>query len=116
MLKRPKPSVLLILDGFGYPVEKECNAIALRQRILHVLRTLGGRMRLTPDHGNIGQILDKETGRPHTAHVLHRIAPVYVYGDRPLVLARSLPAPAMLKISDVDKPVEMTGRSWLAPV
>jgi 2,3-bisphosphoglycerate-independent phosphoglycerate mutase len=110
--------VLLIPDGFGYPVEKECNAIALRQRILDVLRTLGDRMRLTPDHGNAGQIFDKKTGRPHAAHTIHLIAPVYACGDRPPVLGRSLPDPAtpMMKTSGVDKPVEMTERSLFAPV
>lgn len=29
MLNRPKPLVLLILDGFGYTLDKENNAIAM---------------------------------------------------------------------------------------
>ena len=29
MLNRPKPVVLLILDGFGYTLDEECNAIAM---------------------------------------------------------------------------------------
>ena len=29
MLNRPKPLVLLILDGFGYSLDKEYNAIAM---------------------------------------------------------------------------------------
>jgi len=29
MFNRPKPVVLLILDGFGYSLDEECNAIAM---------------------------------------------------------------------------------------
>ncbi|MGZ8213004.1 MAG: 2,3-bisphosphoglycerate-independent phosphoglycerate mutase [Methylosarcina sp.] len=87
------------------------------QRILDALRTVGGRMLLTADHGNIEQMLDKETGQPHTAHTTNQVPLVYVCGDKPLASGGSLSdlAPTMLDILGVDKPSEMTGRSLIAP-
>ncbi|WP_020562482.1 hypothetical protein [Methylosarcina fibrata] len=110
MLKRPKPFVLPILDGFGYPVERECHAMTVQRRIFDALRT--------SDHDRIGQMPDKETGRPYTARATHQVSPVHVCGDRPLVSGASLSgfASTMPEISGVDQSVEMTGTSLHAPV
>ncbi|MGR8980153.1 MAG: 2,3-bisphosphoglycerate-independent phosphoglycerate mutase [Gammaproteobacteria bacterium] len=86
------------------------------QRIVDALRTVGGKMLLTADHGNIEQMLDKETGQPHTAHTTNPVPLVYVCGDKPLLSGGSLSdlAPTMLDILGVAQPEEMTGRSLIA--
>ena len=85
------------------------------QRIVDALRTVGGRMLITADHGNIEQMVDKETGQPHTAHTTNPVPLVYVGGDRPLASDGSLSdlAPTMLAILGVEQPVEMTGKSLI---
>jgi 2,3-bisphosphoglycerate-independent phosphoglycerate mutase len=86
------------------------------QRILEALRTVGGKMLLTADHGNIELMRDDETGQAHTAHTMNPVPLVYVCGDKPLAAGGSLSdlAPTMLDILGVPQPVEMTGRSLLA--
>lgn len=85
------------------------------QRVLDALKSVGGAMLLTADHGNIEQMVDKETGQPHTAHTTNPVPLVYVGGDRPLASGGGLSdiAPTMLAILGVAQPVEMTGRSLI---
>ncbi|MFA6164361.1 MAG: 2,3-bisphosphoglycerate-independent phosphoglycerate mutase [Methylobacter sp.] len=85
------------------------------QRIVDALRTVDGRMLITADHGNIEQMVDKETGQPHTAHTTNPVPLVYVGGDSPLASDGNLSdlAPTMLAILGVEQPVEMTGRSLI---
>jgi 2,3-bisphosphoglycerate-independent phosphoglycerate mutase len=88
------------------------------QRIVEALKSVGGQLLLTADHGNIEQLVDKTTGQPHTAHTTNLVPLVYVCGDRPLASGGSLSdlAPTMLEILGVDKPIEMTGKSLLQAV
>lgn len=143
MLKRPKPVVLLILDGFGYTLDKEYNAIAMAnyancdmvghtgiieaailameavdaslQRIVDALKSVGEQMLITASHGNIEQIVDKETGQPHTAHPTNPVSLVYVGGDMPLDAGGGLsdPAPTVRAMLGGEQPDEMTGRSLI---
>jgi 2,3-bisphosphoglycerate-independent phosphoglycerate mutase len=85
------------------------------QRIVDALKSVGGRMLLTADHGNIEQMVDKETGQPHTAHTTNQVPLVYVCGDKPLASGGGLSdlAPTMLAILEVEQPAEMTGRSLI---
>lgn len=85
------------------------------QRIVDALRSVGGQLLLTADHGNIEQMVDKETGQPHTAHTTNQVPLVYVCGDKPLAAGGGLSdlAPTMLAILGVEQPVEMTGRSLI---
>jgi 2,3-bisphosphoglycerate-independent phosphoglycerate mutase len=85
------------------------------QRIVDALKTVGGQLLLTADHGNIEQMVDKVTGQPHTAHSTNVVPFVYVCGDKPLASGGSLSdiAPTMLDILGVAQPVEMTGKSLL---
>lgn len=88
---------------------------AALQRIVEALKSVGGQLLLTADHGNIEQLVDKTTGQAHTAHTTNPVPLVYVCGDRPLASGGSLAdlAPTMLAILGVDKPIEMTGRSLI---
>ncbi|MGZ8190325.1 MAG: 2,3-bisphosphoglycerate-independent phosphoglycerate mutase [Methylococcaceae bacterium] len=85
------------------------------QRIVDALKKVNGRLLLTADHGNIEQMVDKETGQPHTAHTTNPVPLVYVCGDAPLLDGGSLSdlAPTMLAILGIEKPVEMTGKSLI---
>ena len=85
------------------------------QRIVDALKSVGGQLLLTADHGNIEQMVDKETGQPHTAHTTNQVPLVYVCGDKPLASGGGLSdlAPTMLAILGVEQPVEMTGRSLI---
>ena len=85
------------------------------QRVVDALKSVGGQLLLTADHGNIEQMVDKVTGQPHTAHTTNQVPLVYVCGDKPLVSGGGLSdlAPTMLAILGVEQPVEMTGRSLI---
>jgi 2,3-bisphosphoglycerate-independent phosphoglycerate mutase len=85
------------------------------ERIVEALKTVGGQLLLTADHGNIEQMVDKITGQPHTAHSTNQVPLVYVCGNHPLASGGSLSdlAPTMLDILGVEKPIEMTGRSLI---
>jgi 2,3-bisphosphoglycerate-independent phosphoglycerate mutase len=86
------------------------------QCIVEALQSVGGQMLLTADHGNIEQMVDKQTGQPHTAHSKNPVPLVYVCGNRSLSSGGSLSdlAPTMLDILGVAQPAEMTGKSLLA--
>jgi 2,3-bisphosphoglycerate-independent phosphoglycerate mutase len=88
---------------------------AALQRIVEALLSVGGKLLLTADHGNIEQMRDKITGEPHTAHTTNLVPLVYVGGTHPLTSGGCLSdlAPTMLDILGVDKPVEMTGKSLI---
>lgn len=84
-------------------------------KIVTALKQVGGQMLLTADHGNIEQMLDEQTGQPHTAHTMNCVPLVHVGGSKPLLEGGSLAdlAPSMLAILGVPQPVEMTGRSLI---
>lgn len=86
------------------------------ERIVEALKTVGGQLLLTADHGNIEQMVDNSTEQPHTAHTTNLVPLVYVCGERPLASDGSLSdlAPTMLDILGVAQPAEMTGKSLLA--
>lgn len=88
------------------------------QRIVDALLKVDGRLLLTADHGNIEQMIDKETGQPHTAHTTNPVPLVYVGGDKPLASGGGLSdlAPTMLAILGIEQPIEMTGRSLIGSV
>jgi 2,3-bisphosphoglycerate-independent phosphoglycerate mutase len=88
------------------------------QRVVDALQSVGGQMLITADHGNIEQMVDKETGQPHTAHTVNPVPLVYVGGDKQLDAGGSLSdlAPTVLAMLGVEQPVEMTGRSLIKAV
>ncbi|EIW67937.1 hypothetical protein TREMEDRAFT_72064 [Tremella mesenterica DSM 1558] len=74
---------------------------------------------ITADHGNAEQMLDPETGNPHTAHTTNHV-PFIVTGDKGSLEVSPEPgaladvAPTVLAILGLPQPEEMTGRSLLA--
>jgi 2,3-bisphosphoglycerate-independent phosphoglycerate mutase len=82
-------------------------------RIAEAVAAAGGALLVTADHGNCEQMLDAETGGPHTAHSTNRV-PVLLAGRPGLTLRDGRladVAPALLKLLGLAQPAEMTGRS-----
>jgi len=81
-------------------------------RVLDAVRRLGGEAIVTADHGNADQMIDYETGGPHTYHTLHRVPCIYV-GERQGARLRDGRladlAPTILDILGLEKPKEMDG-------
>ena len=83
-------------------------------KVAEKVLSMGGAMLITADHGNADQMIDPETSGPFTAHTTFPVPFIVVgCGDVKLradgVLADI--APTMLKILDLEKPQEMTGKS-----
>jgi 2,3-bisphosphoglycerate-independent phosphoglycerate mutase len=73
----------------------------------------GAALLMTADHGNAEQMLDPETGEPHTAHTTNPV-PFVLCGDgsSPLRSGGTLAdvAPTILALQGLPIPKEMTGR------
>lgn len=82
-------------------------------RILETLKLLGGVAIITADHGNC-EVMKDENGKPVTSHTTN-IVPLYLVGlDRKVHQgALSDLAPTILDIMNIEKPIEMTGKSLL---
>ncbi len=83
-------------------------------RLADLILSLGGRVFVTADHGNADQMIDYQTGQPHTAHTSN---PVPFIACGPEFIGRTLRqggrlcdiAPTMLKSMGLAIPAEMTG-------
>jgi 2,3-bisphosphoglycerate-independent phosphoglycerate mutase len=80
-------------------------------RVLGAIEAVGGEVLITADHGNAEQMLDEETGQPHTAHTSNPVPLIYV--GRPAQMAGhgalSDIVPSMLYLMNMELPPEMTG-------
>ena len=83
--------------------------------ITKAIRNAGGVTMITADHGNAEQMINQETGQPHTAHTTNPV-PFHLIDDasRGLNLrsggALEDVAPTVLGLLGIESPVEMTGR------
>ncbi len=81
----------------------------------HALRR-GWRVVLTSDHGNCDEMVDPQTGQPHTQHTSYPV-PFLLAGvnDAKLGVGRSLAdvAPTILALLGLPQPKVMTGRNLL---
>ena len=92
-------------------------------RIAAAVEKSGGALLITADHGNAEMMSDHTTGQPHTAHTTNRV-PVMLCGgaepgrNAPLALhdgRLSDVAPTLLELLGLPQPIEMTGRTLIAP-
>ena len=84
-------------------------------KVVRCVREKGGTVLITADHGNAEQMLDYETGQPHTAHTCNPV-PLILVSDKPFKLKSGKLAdiaPTMLELLNLEKPKEMTGESLL---
>lgn len=87
-------------------------------RIVDATLAKGGSLVVTADHGNCEQMIDPETGGPHTAHTTYDVPLIVV---EPNLQGTSLRqggrladiAPTILELMGLDKPTEMTGDALL---
>ena len=97
---------------------KACEAVdAGLARALVAVKSAGGAMIVTADHGNCDVMIDPETGGPHTAHTMNPV-PVIVYGapqGARLESGRLADlAPTVLHLMGLPVPEEMTGKCLLS--
>jgi 2,3-bisphosphoglycerate-independent phosphoglycerate mutase len=87
-------------------------------RVVSAMRRSGGIIMITADHGNAEQMVDYETGQPHTAHTTNPV-PFLLIKDQspaPFRLGEGILAdfaPTLLQIWGLEKPTEMEGESLL---
>ncbi len=87
-------------------------------RILDKVKSMGGAVIVTADHGNFEKMIDGNPDSPHTAHTVGDV-PLIVFDDgykgRTLREGGTLAdiGPTMLQIMGLPQPAEMTGRSLL---
>ncbi len=97
---------------------KACEAVdASLARVLVALKTAGGAMVLTADHGNCETMVDPETGGPHTAHTTNLVPVAVIGGPKGATLKNGRLAdlaPTLLDLLQIDAPDEMTGESLIA--
>ena len=76
-----------------------------------------GKLVITADHGNIEQLIDYDTGMPHTAHTTNLVPVILVDEERRkcrLSQGSGIDiAPTLLQLLNLAQPQEMTGRSLI---
>lgn len=84
-------------------------------RVTDKVRSLGGTVLITADHGNAEQMVD-ENGEPHTAHTSNPVRLIMVDDARKEQVLKAGGkladlAPTILKLLGLPQPAEMTGES-----
>ena len=87
-------------------------------RVVDATLRAGGCAIVTADHGNCEQMIDPETGGPHTAHTTYDVDLIVVDEDlkgRTLRTGGRLAdiAPTALYLMGLERPTQMTGRSLI---
>ena len=84
------------------------------ERVLQSAERRGATLLITADHGNCELMIDPTTDGPHTAHTTNPVPFLIVGDDAPARLrhggALRDVGPTVLRMLDVEPPVEMTGR------
>ena len=86
-------------------------------RAVEALRSIGGAMIVTADHGNCEVMVDPETGGPHTAHTTNPVPVILVNGPDGATMRDGGRladlAPSLLDLMEVEQPPEMSGESLI---
>jgi 2,3-bisphosphoglycerate-independent phosphoglycerate mutase len=90
------------------------------RRVVEKVWEIGGIALVTADHGNAEQMVDPETGEPHTAHTTNPVPLIYAdpaCKDLALKDDRALEdlAPTILRLLEIPPPPEMTGEDLRKP-
>jgi 2,3-bisphosphoglycerate-independent phosphoglycerate mutase len=87
------------------------------RRVVETTVSMGGAALVTADHGNSDQMLDYDTGKPHTAHTTNLVPFIYVAEQKPNwrfangILGNV--APTILELLGIDPPPEMSCKSLI---
>ena len=86
-------------------------------KILNVIQKKDGCALITADHGNVEQMIDFSTKKPHTAHTTNPV-PLYLFSSslKKAQLNSGILAdvgPTILDVLHLEKPAEMTQNSLL---
>ena len=86
-------------------------------QVMRAIKSVGGVLLVTADHGNVEKMIDEKTGEPYTAHTVGKVQAV-LYNTEDSVdhlkdgrLADI--APTLLDLMKIEKPLEMTGNSLI---
>jgi 2,3-bisphosphoglycerate-independent phosphoglycerate mutase len=86
-------------------------------KVVDAALSKNGRVLITADHGNIEQLIDYDTGMPHTAHTINRVPLILVDDERKQSRLKEGTAidvaPTVLQLLGVPQPEEMTGHSLI---
>ncbi len=84
---------------------------------VQAVKDVDGALFICADHGNAEQMIDYETGKPHTAHTTNPVPFILVNADPKYKLREggclADIAPTLLQIMGLEQPAEMTGKSLL---
>lgn len=86
------------------------------QRVLNAVRNLGGVALVTADHGNADQMVEYDSGGPHTFHTMHPVPCILVSDDENLEMEKGRLAdiaPTLLELLGVEAPEQMDGKSLI---
>jgi 2,3-bisphosphoglycerate-independent phosphoglycerate mutase len=86
-------------------------------RVVDAALSKQGRVIITADHGNIEQLIDYDTGMPHTAHTTNPVPVILLDEERKssrLNKGSAIDvAPTVLQLLGIPQPADMTGRSLI---
>ncbi|MDP4027737.1 MAG: 2,3-bisphosphoglycerate-independent phosphoglycerate mutase [Gallionella sp.] len=84
-------------------------------RVVKAMRSIGGEVIITADHGNAEQMIDHATHQAHTAHTLNPVPFLYIGRQAKLIEGGALRdlAPSLLAMMGLPQPAEMTGHSLI---
>ena len=83
-------------------------------RVVEAIENNGDNLIVTADHGNCEQMIDYETGEPHTAHTTNPVPLALIGREVKLKEGRLADlAPTMLELMGLERPEEMTGESLI---
>lgn len=85
-------------------------------RVVPAVLSRGGAVVICADHGNAEQMIDYETGEPHTAHTTNPVPVILAGAGEELRLRDGIladVAPTLLELLGLPKPPEMTGESLI---
>ncbi len=84
---------------------------------VEAIKEVGGVLFICADHGNAEQMINFETGKPHTAHTTNPVPFILVNGDPSWKIREggclADIAPTLLEIMELPQPAEMTGKSLI---
>lgn len=88
------------------------------EKIARAVQVQKGHLLITADHGNVEQMIDEETGGPHTTHTTNPVPFYYIEPERRRVdLKDGILAdfmPTILNLLGLEIPKEVTGKNLIA--